>query len=82
MLKTILYTNLSPSEYFAIRVHDAIKGLGTRDNLLIRVLVSRSEIDMPKIKQYYKILYGNDMYKDVKDDTSGDYQTLLLGIIG
>ena len=82
MLKTIIYTNLFPSEYFAIRVHDAIKGLGTNDNLLIRVLVTRSEIDMPKIKQYYKLLYGNDMYKDVKDDTSGDYQTLLLGIIG
>ena len=82
MLKTILYTNLSPSEYFAIRVYDAIKGLGTRDNLLIRVLVSRSEIDMPKIKQYYRLLYRNNMYEDVKDDTSGDYQTLLLGIIG
>ena len=54
MLKTIIYTNLFPSEYFAIRVHDAIKGLGTNDNLLIRVLVTRNEIDMPKIKQYYK----------------------------
>ena len=81
-LKTIVYATLSPSEYFATRVHDAVKGLGTKDHLLIRVIVSRSEIDMPQIKQYYKQLFGKDMYDDVKNDISGDYRTLLLGIIG
>ena len=81
-LKTIVYATLSPSEYFATRVHDAVKGLGTKDHLLIRVIVSRSEIDMPQIKQYYKDLFGKDMYNDVKNDISGDYRTLMLGIIG
>ena len=81
-LKTIVYATLSPSEYFATRVHDAVKGLGTKDHLLIRVIVSRSEIDMPQIKQYYKQLFGKDMYDDVKNDISGDYRTLLLAIIG
>ena len=81
-LRTIVYAILSPSEYFATRIHDAVKGLGTKDQLLIRVLVSRSEIDMPQIKQYYKQLFGKDMYEDVKNDISGDYRTLMLGIIG
>ena len=81
-LRTIVYATLSPSEYFATRVHDAVKGLGTKDHLLIRVLVSRSEIDMPQIKQYYKQLFGKDMYEDVKNDISGDYRNLMLGIIG
>jgi len=81
-LRTIVYATLSPSEYFATRVHDAVKGLGTKDHLLIRVIVSRSEIDIPQIKQYYKQLFGKDMYEDVKNDISGDYRTLLLGIIG
>ena len=81
-LKTIVYATLSSSEYFATRVHDAVKGLGTKDHLLIRVLVSRSEIDMPQIKQYYKQLFGKDMYEDVKNDISGDYRKLMLGIIG
>ena len=80
-LKTIVYATLSPSEYFATRVHDAVKGLGTKDHLLIRVLVSRSEIDMPQIKQYYQQLFGKDMYTDVKNDISGDYRTLMLAII-
>jgi len=81
-LKTIVYATLSPSEYFANRIHDAVKGLGTKDHLLIRVLVSRSEIDMPQIKQYYRQLFGKDMYEDVKNDISGDYRTLMLGLIG
>ena len=81
-LRTIVYATLSPSEYFATRVNDAVKGLGTKDHLLIRAIVTRSEIDMPQIKQYYKQLFGKDMYEDVKNDISGEYRTLLLGIIG
>jgi len=80
-LKTIVYATLSPSEYFATRVNDAIKGLGTKDHLLIRVLVTRSEIDMPQIKQYYKQLYGRDMVNDVKKDISGEYQSLMVQLI-
>ena len=37
-LRTIIYATLSPSEYFATRVNDAIKGWGTKDHLLIRIL--------------------------------------------
>ena len=80
-LRTIVYATLSPSEYFATRVKDAIKGLGTKDHLLIRVLVSRSEIDMPQIKQYYKQLYGKDMVADIKSDISGEYQNLFVQLV-
>ena len=81
-LRNIVYATLPPSEYFATRIHDVVKGLGTKDHLLIRVLVSRSEIDMPQIKQYYKQLFGKDMYEDVKNDISGEYRTFMLGIVG
>ena len=77
-LKAIVYATLSPSEYFATRVNDAIKGWGTNDILLIRILITRDEIDMPQIKQYYKKLYGQDMVQAVKDDISGDYQKLMI----
>jgi annexin A7/11 len=80
-LRTIVYATLSPSEYFATRVKDAVKGLGTKDHLLIRVLVSRSEIDMPQIKQYYKQLYGKDMVADIKSDISGEYQNLFVQLV-
>ena len=76
--RTIVYATLSPSEYFATRVNEAIKGFGTNDQLLMRVLISRDEIDMPQIKQYYKQLYGKDMVAAIKSDISGDYQKLMV----
>ena len=76
--RTIVYATLSPSEYFATRVNEAIKGIGTKDRLLMRVLITRDEVDMPTIKQYYKQLYGKDMVEAVKNDISGDYQKLMV----
>ena len=78
LLKTIVYVSLNPSEYFATRVQYAVKGLGTKDKLLIRILVTRDEIDMPQIKEAYKRLYNKDMVKDIESDTSGDYKRLLV----
>ena len=76
--RTIVYATLSPSEYFATRVKEAIKGFGTQDHLLIRILISRDEIDMPQIKQYYHQLYGKDMVEDIKSEISGNYQKLMI----
>ena len=76
--RTIVYATLSPSEYFATRVNEAIKGFGTNDKLLMRILITRDEIDMPQIKQYYKQLYGKDMVDAIKSDISGDYQKLMI----
>ena len=82
LLTSIVYAIISPSEYFATRVNKAVKGWGTNDNLLIRVLVTRDELDMPQIKQYYKQLYGKDMLADIKSDCSGHYQKLLIELAG
>ena len=76
--KTIVYATLSPSEYFATRVNKAIKNFGTKDHLLMRVLITRDEIDMPTIKQYYKQLYGKDMIEEIKSDIHGEYQNLMI----
>ena len=78
LLKTIVYCSINPSEYFATRVNYAIKGIGTKNALLIRILVTRDELDMPQIKEAYKRLYNKDMVKDIEGDTSGDYKRLLV----
>ena len=78
LLKTMVHVSLNPSEYFATRVNYAIKGLGTKDTLLIRILVTRDELDMPQIKEAYRTLYKKDMVKDIESDTSGDYKRLLV----
>lgn len=79
-LQTILQTAMNPAEYFAEKVKKSIKGIGTKDTMLIRILVSREGIDMPQIREVYKQMYGKGMADEIKDDTSGDYQKLLMGL--
>ena len=77
MVKKKEIEELNPSEYFATRVHHAVAGMGTNDKMLIRVLISRDEIDMPQIKAEYQRLYGRNMMGDIRSDTSGDYRKIL-----
>ena len=60
MLKVITYALLSPSKYFAYRINKATKGFRTNNTILISVLVSRDEIDINRIKRYYKQLYKKE----------------------
>ncbi|MCI4384665.1 hypothetical protein PGIGA_G00041240 [Pangasianodon gigas] len=68
--------------FFAERLHKAMKGAGTKDRTLIRIMVSRSEIDMLDIRQEYLRNYGKSLYNDISSDTSGDYKKLLLKLCG
>ena len=81
LLQTVVGGLLDPAGYFATRIREAVKGLGTNDSKLVRVIVSRSEVDLGAIKQAYQRIYGRDMLHDVRDDTSGYYRDILTGII-
>ena len=81
LITTIIYANVSPSEYFATRIRESVKGIGTNEKILNRIIVTRNEIDIKIIKEYYKLLYQRDMLQDIKDDTSGNYRNLLVALI-
>ena len=81
LLQTVVGGLLDPPGYFATRIREAVKGLGTNDSKLVRVIVSRSEIDLPYIKQAYQSIYHRDLLHDVRDDTSGYYREILTGLI-
>lgn len=68
--------------YFAETLHKAMKGAGTDDETLIRVMVSRSEVDMLDIRKEYRKNYGRSLLQAIKGDTSGDYRNTLLLICG
>ncbi|KAK7100208.1 annexin B9-like [Littorina saxatilis] len=67
--------------YFARRLHNCMAGFGTSDSDLIRVIVSRSEIDMEEIKQAYEEMYEKPLTEAVESECSGDYKRLLLAIL-
>ncbi|EGW07360.1 annexin A11 isoform X1 [Cricetulus griseus] len=68
--------------FFAERLNKAMRGAGTKDRTLIRIMVSRSELDLLDIRAEYKRMYGKSLYHDITGDTSGDYRKILLKICG
>ena len=52
--------------------------MGTNNDLLNRVLITRKEIDMDEINEFYQHKYNVDMKKDIIGDNSGIYQKLCV----
>uniref|UniRef100_A0A8C1C5N9 Annexin n=2 Tax=Cyprinus carpio TaxID=7962 RepID=A0A8C1C5N9_CYPCA len=65
--------------YLSIALH---AGSGYKGKILTRIIVSRSETDLAKIKQEYQSKFGKSLYQDIQDDTKGDYETILLALCG
>uniref|UniRef100_A0A8C4ZAH1 Annexin n=1 Tax=Gadus morhua TaxID=8049 RepID=A0A8C4ZAH1_GADMO len=68
--------------YFASRLSEAMKGKGAKDKVVTRIIVSRCEVDLMKIRSEFKKQNGISLYHTVSDHTKGDYQKALLSLIG
>ncbi|NXF16404.1 ANX13 protein, partial [Rhodinocichla rosea] len=67
--------------YFATLLHKSMKGAGTDEETLIRILATRAESDLPAIKEKFQQMYKKPLAEAVRSDTSGDFRKLLLAIL-
>ncbi|KAJ8683343.1 hypothetical protein QAD02_019135 [Eretmocerus hayati] len=67
--------------FFAEQIYKSMKGAGTDDQRLIRLIVTRSEMDMGEIKQAFMQQYGQSLENRISDDCSGDYKKCLIALI-
>ncbi|CAJ1936556.1 unnamed protein product [Sphenostylis stenocarpa] len=81
-LLTIIQFSENPAKYFAKVLRKAMKGLGTDDTKLIRVIVTRAEIDLHYIKAEYLKKYKKTLNDAVHSETSGHYRAFLLELLG
>ncbi|XP_059223897.1 annexin B10 isoform X1 [Stomoxys calcitrans] len=72
----------SPAAFFANRLYKAMDGAGTDDDTLMRIIVSRSEIDLETIKKEFERIYNRTLYSAVTGETSGDYKRILCALMG
>uniref|UniRef100_A0A7N0THE9 Annexin n=1 Tax=Kalanchoe fedtschenkoi TaxID=63787 RepID=A0A7N0THE9_KALFE len=72
----------NPIKHFEKVVRHAIAGLGTDEDALSRVIVTRAEKDLKEIKKLYFNKNNASLEKAVANDTSGDYRDFLLALLG
>ena len=80
LIKDIMFGIITPAQWFAKKAYKAMKGPGTDDDTLIRVIVSRSEIDMEQIRDYYFREWNTDLRNDIDGDCSGTYGKILMNL--
>ncbi|XP_073022505.1 annexin D5-like isoform X3 [Primulina eburnea] len=81
-LLTVLRCAENPGKYFAKVLHKAMKGMGTDESTLTRVIVTRAEIDMQYIKAEYHKKYGKSLNDAVQSETTRHYREFLLELLG
>lgn len=68
-------------KFFAHQIYNSTKGLGVRDRDLIRVLVSRSEIDLAAIQVEFERLFKKPLQQVIRDECKGVYRDALISIV-
>ncbi|XP_067234160.1 annexin A13 isoform X1 [Chanodichthys erythropterus] len=78
---TLVRCAKSPQLFFARRLNAAMKGAGTDEDTLIRIIVCRSEIDLETIKDMYLEKYDVSLKDAISSECGGDFKRLLLAIL-
>jgi hypothetical protein len=71
------YPNVHPDED-AKHLRDAMKGVGTDEKVLIKIICNRSRQQLNMVEAAFKAKYGKDLRKEIKSETSGFFRKVLL----
>jgi len=80
--KALVHSVVDRPAYFAERLYKSMKGAGTDDSTLIRIVVTRCEVDMVEIKQAFLTNYHKTLGKMIADDCGGDFKRMLVALVG
>ncbi|XP_014833280.1 PREDICTED: annexin A2-like [Poecilia mexicana] len=68
--------------YFANKLYEAMKSKGAKEKVVTRILVSRCEVDLMRIRTEFKRQHKKSLYQTIAEHTKGDYQKALLSLCG
>ncbi|XP_076980812.1 annexin A8-like protein 1 [Tamandua tetradactyla] len=70
-----------PYRYEAKEMHDAMKGLGTKEGVIIEILASRTKSQLREIMKAYEEDFGSKLEEDIQADTSGYLERILVCLL-
>ncbi|KAH8054694.1 hypothetical protein JL722_8638 [Aureococcus anophagefferens] len=76
--KCMLALLLPPADYYAKRLKEAFKGLGTSDRVVCRVLGGHDKADVLAIAKRYHEKYGKHLKDSLKSECSGNYKRVAM----
>ncbi|CAL9229811.1 unnamed protein product [Arabidopsis halleri] len=82
LLKAVIKCLTYPEKYFEKVLRQAINKLGTDEWGLTRVVTTRAEFDMERIKEEYLRRNIVPLDRAIAKDTHGDYEDILLALLG
>ena len=80
LIKDILQGIITPAQWFAKKAYKAMKSPGTDEKTLFRVIISRAEVDMEDLRDYYFRDWNTDLRNDIDGDCSGAYAQILMNL--
>ena len=72
---------MTPAEYDADLLYTAMKGIGSDKDVITEVLCFRDQKRINEIKAKFQEKYGKDLVAEIKSETSGDYQKIVLQLL-
>ncbi|CAI8618956.1 unnamed protein product [Vicia faba] len=82
LLKSVIKCLTYPEKYFEELLRLAINKMGTDELALTRVVTTRAEVDLQRIAEEYQRRNSVPLDRAIDNDTSGDYQKILLALLG
>ncbi|XP_036445478.1 annexin A2 [Colossoma macropomum] len=72
---------MTPEQFEAHRLRQAMEGVGTDEETLLEILCTRTPQQLSNIKAVYNEEYKRDLEKDLISETSGDFTKLLVALL-
>jgi len=72
---------LSPPEIDALYLRKALKGVGTRESLLIQIICTKTNDEIEELKKAYNEMFERELVDDIIGDTTGPFEELLVALL-
>lgn len=82
LLRATIKCLTCPEKYFEKLLRVSINKMGTDEGALTRVITTRAEVDLVRIKEEYQHRNSVPLDHAIVKDTHGDYEKLLVSLVG